>query len=253
MNKINWVIAGAALWLLLAFVAWHYESTCGVFFSGACFASYWDGLRWVVLAKWIHPYQTLIGGIAALAAGMFVLIAARQTSEDSRNAEHARQRRNGAVACSIVADEFRDAQIETRAAFRSFPFDVIPKPLFLQASTYIPSLHFIDPMLGSIASAAKRDVEDYLSNGSSKSLTEARLASAKCYAVWRILLYISDNLSDEGRFDLRSGEKIPAGDLPSILAGLSVLPTQLIGLYALFDWETANSSSSNGTSDSDVR
>lgn len=72
------------LWALLAFTSWHYESTCGVFFASGCLSEYWRGIRWVVLLKWVSPYQTLIGGGAALIAGLIVLKSTRETIESSR-------------------------------------------------------------------------------------------------------------------------------------------------------------------------
>lgn len=66
-----WVVVSA--WVLLAFVSWHYETTCGVFFSFQCFSQYWDGVRWVALLKWVSLYQTLLAGLAAIVGGYFVL------------------------------------------------------------------------------------------------------------------------------------------------------------------------------------
>lgn len=82
--KRYWWLA-ACLWALLAFVSWHFESTCGVFFSSACLSEYWDGIRWIALLKWVFPYQTLIGGFAALLAGFIVLKSTRETIEASKH------------------------------------------------------------------------------------------------------------------------------------------------------------------------
>ncbi|MGX9992131.1 hypothetical protein ACS4RR_023710 [Rhizobium sp. Z1P35] len=108
----RWAPIAVAIWVLTAFIAWHYESACGVFFSGVCVSQYWAGLRWILLLKWIAPYQTLLGGLAAVAAGTFVLLAAKLSSEQAQTAENARRKQSAIVACSIVADEFRDAQIQ---------------------------------------------------------------------------------------------------------------------------------------------
>jgi len=79
-----WITAALALWALLAFVAWHYESSCGVFFAGPCLEKHWDGVRHLVLLKWVKEYQTLLAGVGAIAGGAFVLISTRMTIAENR-------------------------------------------------------------------------------------------------------------------------------------------------------------------------
>lgn len=55
-----------------------------MFFSSGCLSQYWDGLRWVALLKWVSPYQTLLGGFAALLAGLIVLKSTRETIKASK-------------------------------------------------------------------------------------------------------------------------------------------------------------------------
>ncbi len=74
----SWAIGIGAAWVLLAFIAWNYESTCGMFLSGKCAELYWDGLRHVLLLKWVYPYKELLAGMAALGGGAFVVIAGRE-------------------------------------------------------------------------------------------------------------------------------------------------------------------------------
>ncbi|YCI04056.1 hypothetical protein M1D34_07475 [Ensifer sp. D2-11] len=238
LNWKPWVAVCVSTWSLLAFVAWHYESTCGVFLSGACFGQYWDALRWLVLLKWVHPYQTLIGGAAAVAAGTFVLVAAKQTAEHAKDIENANRRQNAIVACSIIADEFRDAKIHMSDFGLGYASYIRPKYSFVHSSTYMPSLHSIDPMLGSVVSAARRDIEEHFAtNAMSPSFKANDVASAKCLAIWHLLISVSDRLSPDGTFDLRAGIKIPAGELSRLLETLKVRPKELTGLYYLFEWQ----------------
>ncbi|MBY5815439.1 hypothetical protein HFN60_07210 [Rhizobium leguminosarum] len=232
----RWAPIAVAIWALMAFIAWHYESACGFFFSGVCFSQYWAGLRWILLLKWIAPYQTLLGGLAAVAAGTFVLLAAKLSSEQAQTAENARRKQSAIVACSIVAGEFRDAQIQVSSGPFNFPKPPTP---FAQSTTYIPLLHSIDPMLGSIVSAQKRDVQQHLdSSGGFDAYRAVQVTQAKCYLVWHLLLSISERLDAGGTYNLRSGKQLPAGQLKSLLNDLSVAPRSLTGVHFLFDWET---------------
>lgn len=238
LNWKPWVAVCVSTWSLLAFVAWHYESTCGVFFSRACLGQYWDALRWLVLFKWVQPYQTLIGGAAALAAGTFVLVAAKQTAQEMRASENANKRQNAAVACSIIADEFRDARIHLRGSGLGYASILRPRYSFVHSATYMPSLHAIDPMLGSVVSATRRDIEEHLVSGpTSNSFRANDVASAKCFAAWHLLISVSERLHADGTFALRGGTKIPAGELRRLLEGTKVSPRELTGLYHLFDWK----------------
>ncbi len=72
------------MWALLAFVSWHYESTCGVFFASGCLSEYWVGIRWIALLKWVTPYQALLAGIAAVVGGYFVLLSQRLQIDEAR-------------------------------------------------------------------------------------------------------------------------------------------------------------------------
>lgn len=237
LNWKPWLWAIISIWCLLAFLAWHYESTCGVFFSASCMSQYWEGLRWIILLKWVETFQTLIGGVAALAAGAFVLIAAKHSGKEAREAANAAKRQSAIIACSIIADEFRDANIHVSTSPLGFPSFAQPKFSFTHSSTYMPSLHAIDPMLGSIVSACRRDIDMHLGTRTmSPSFMADRLASAKCLAIWHLLISISGKLSADGTFALSAGNLIPAGELQSLLKGLPVKPKELIGLYYLFDW-----------------
>lgn len=222
----------ATSWSLLAFVAWHYESTCGAFFSAECGARYWDGLRWIVLLKWVATYQTLLGGLAAVAAGTFVLLAAKATSAEAQRAENLRRKRAARVACSIITDEFRDA-IRPLREYSSF----LPKSSpFTQTPTYIPIIHEIDPSLGSIVSAQKRDIEETILSTSYDPKVR-NTAIARCHMMYHLLIAVADTLNENGTYSFRERGRIPAGSLDRQLRDIQINPKSIVGLYALFDWE----------------
>jgi hypothetical protein len=225
------ILAFAAAWALLAFVAWHYESSCGVFFSAECGARYWVGLRWIVLLKWVAPYQTLLGGLAALAAGTFVLLAARASAAEAERMDNMKRKRAAVVACSIVSDEFRDA-ISSLSNWDILSNTTSP---FKQTPTYMPVLHEIDPLFGSIVSAQKRQVEDVIVSAS-RNLEKTRPATARCYASSHLLLSVADRLQSNGTYDLSNGGLIPAGNLEEKITRIPFNPKSLAALYPLFDW-----------------
>jgi hypothetical protein len=105
----TYLIGAGALWALLAFVAWHYESTCGMFLSGACWATYWDGLRHVLLLKWVWDFQTLLTGILTLAGAFTVIYAAWYKTNETRKDEAEKRRRDVACAYIAISDEFGEA------------------------------------------------------------------------------------------------------------------------------------------------
>lgn len=228
-------------WILLAFVSWHYESSCGVFFYSDCFSIYWDGLRWIALLKWVEPYQTLLAGLAALAAGKFALTAARHSTETAAKLENAKSKEAALIACSIVADEFRDATNELSKVVGAGMMLIKPPPSpFIQSQAYMASLHSINPMLGSIVSAQKRDIENsIISRGAEGRYHHIREMKAKSYVVWHLLLAISQRLDDSGKYDLNNPNRLPTGPLPDILSRSNIRPESLVGLYSLFDWPKA--------------
>ncbi|WP_408914059.1 hypothetical protein [Brucella pseudogrignonensis] len=105
----SWAIGIVSTWALLAFIAWHYESTCGMFLSGACFSVYWDSLRKIVLLKWVYSYQTLIAGLAAVTGGFATLYAAKTALDSSK--ELARQQHYNLVVANsnYLSELFRQS------------------------------------------------------------------------------------------------------------------------------------------------
>ena len=236
LKRYWWV--GVCLWALLAFVSWHYDSTCGIFLSSACLSQYWEGVRWIALLRWVSPYQTLIAGVFAVAGGAFALIAARHSTATALALEDAKNKRSAAIACSIVGDEFRDAAYRASQNYVGAGLAIIDRSSpFVQTNTFITTLHAVDPMLGSIVSAQRRDIEEALSSRSIHDLYRTlREARAKSYVVWHLLLSVAEQLDQSGRFDLSNGEKFSPGDLPNLLKRDNVDPKTLVGLYGLFDW-----------------
>lgn len=233
IERYKWELVSS--WALVAFVSWHYESSCGVFFYSDCFSFYWDGFRWIALLKWVEPYQTLLAGLAALAAGKFALTAAQHSSENAIRLENSKSRDAATIACSIVADDFRDAEIAMTTVWAS----VTPKKFdaFVRSQAYLPTVHYIDPMLGSVVSAAIRDLSEYVAAGQYLYAgSDDKLQIARCHAIYLLLVSISNRLDVAGKFALSSGEKVSSADLGKRLTALGVSPTRLIGLYSLFDW-----------------
>lgn len=233
----KWAPTAGAVWILTAFVAWHFESKCGVFFSPKCLPFYWDGLRWIVLLKWVYPYQTLLGAVGAVGAGAFVLVAAQRSSKDLREAEDANRKRVAVVACSMVGSEFLDVQVNVLAATNSMHMSRSVQNTFVQTPGHMPAIHAIDSMLGSIVAAQKRDIEKFIADPSKLHSRDAsREIVAKCLVIWHLLIWIGDNLDSDGTYGLRRSKPIPAGQLSSLMKNMRFEPRQLIGLYSLFDW-----------------
>jgi hypothetical protein len=225
------------LWALLAFVSWHYESTCGMFFSSACLSGYWDGLRWIALLKWVTPYQTLLAGGFAVAGGAFALIAARHSTATTLALENSKNRQASIVACSIVADEFRDAVLllsQTGGASMMFVQQSSP---FIQTPIYAATLHTINPLLGSTVSAHRREIEEAIRTRSSiEAYRRIRIATAKCYFVWHMLDMISQRLDVTGKYNMNSTDKLPPGFLIEVMQSSDIRPKDLGGLYRHFNW-----------------
>lgn len=236
-KRVAWYVLPS--WALVAFVSWHYESECGVFFSAECGSRYWDGIRWVALLKWVEPFQTLIGGAAALAAGVFVLLAARQTSNDARADGLAARRESSLVACSIISGELRDAWylLGKYGLAQLAPTQPNQTP-FTQFSTYIPVLHAIDPFIGALTSSVKRDAEtEVLSSTLRPSHNQQEIIAAKCIAMSRILEFVSNNLREDATFRFEAnGPKVPGKGVRQLISKVGVNPRRLSGLDAFFDW-----------------
>lgn len=227
-----------SLWAPLAFISWHYESNCGVFFSSACLSQYWYGIRWVALLKWVELYQTLLAGLAALAAGKFALTAAQHSTANAIKLENAKSRNAATIACSIVADEFRDAVNELSKVVGAGTI-LLKQPVspFIQSQAYMASLHSINPMLGSIVSSQKRDIEQsIISRRPGEEYQIINEMKARSYVVWHLLLMVSQRLDESGKYDLSSPERLPSGHLHEILSRSGIRPGSLVGLYSLFEW-----------------
>ncbi|NTA91277.1 hypothetical protein G6L26_005635 [Agrobacterium radiobacter] len=140
-NNSTFAIIAICVWMLVAFTAWHFENSCGMFLSQKCFALYWDGVRWIVLLKWLNQYQQLISGIAALAAGAFVLYAGREQIahlKESRRNERVQSALDSVYSAgSLVHEYYR------RVTTLSAP----PEPIPLFESNMQRDIAFISPQL----------------------------------------------------------------------------------------------------------
>lgn len=232
----SWAFGIGAGWVLLAFVAWHYESTCGMFLSGACFSVYWDSLRKIVLLKWVYSYQTLLGGLAAVIGGAFVLFAASASTKSAERAANKAHLKSSLIACSIISDEFRELSIEMRKIRTQHSIPLIVSEHLPTLPSYLPQLHHISPMLGSMISAVRRDAESAAKDRSSHTY-DWNVVIAKSYAISAALSEIEKNLSDDGTYDFGNGELFAGADLSNRTRVMGIPPKALIGWYALFDWE----------------
>jgi hypothetical protein len=246
-----WLILGVSAWALLAFVAWHYESTCGMFLSSECWSRHWNALRNFVLFRWLYDFQTLLAGFAAIAGGAFVLLGSKLNSEETKNETDRSQRKASSIACSLIHDEFRDAVLviqNTRyeSYIRLPPGNGVQTDLiFKHLPSHIHQLHYISPTLGSLVSAAKRDFDALCTPDLRNATFDRRSHSViQCYVMCQLLLEVERRLKADGTFPVGE-EKVPAGYLADKLKRLSLNPTHLIGYYSLFEWECepANQSS----------
>ncbi len=237
MKLLGWALGALfAVWLT-AFVGIKiYDLGCAAD-PYACVTETLIWLRKLVLLEWASKWQTLIAGICALFAGAFVMFAANRTAHFARVNDQEARKRQSTIACSLISDEFRDAayQIAHYAPDRT-------RDYFPSTSTYLPSLSLINPMLSSIISATKRDALLHIEDSLAKLLyggvspIAPHKEAAKCYVIWRILFHISENMEDDGTYDLFNEGSIPAKELKTMLSGLAVSPRSLTGLSGFFDW-----------------
>jgi len=237
MKLMAWVLG-------ILFAVWLIAFTCFKFADLGC-AQDWTicahetgvWLRKLVLLEWASKWQTLIAGICALVAGAFVMFAANRTAHFARVTDHEARKRQSTIACSLISDEFRDAAYQ----IAHYPPDRT-RNYFPSTSAYLPSLSQINPMLSSIISATKRDALLHIEDSLAKMLyggvspVARHKEAAKCYAIWRILFHISENMKDNGTFDLFNEGSIPAKELNNMLISLAVSPKSLTGLSGFFDW-----------------
>ncbi|MBC8719286.1 hypothetical protein [Ochrobactrum sp. Marseille-Q0166] len=243
MEKLKyWAIGIASTWALLAFVAWHYESTCGMFLSGACFSAYFEGARWILLLKWVEPYQTLIGGSLALGAGVFVLVSAREQVRASEQTENKRRKQAAIISCANVSSEFYDLisdlnkhQNHTRRTY-GVNYNSTTKMFNLKA-TSSAQLSVINVDLSKKAYYYYRASQTLLVN-SSYSLLDYSKAKAHCL-VWAYLLrYISQNLSDDATFQIDQSHPIPLKELKEEAIRSGILLRLVLRDYPFIEQKT---------------
>ncbi|TGR71398.1 hypothetical protein EN837_08260 [bacterium M00.F.Ca.ET.194.01.1.1] len=226
------------LWALLAFVSWHYESTCGVFFASECLSEYWAGIRWIALLKWVSPYQTLLGGFAALAAGAFVLISTRETLEENR--------RQKVIDLQLTQD-LRDAHITKTLELISVEFYILSGKLrseyliadntaFHCVNNAAEDLAEHDPELLAIAR-----ITETLINHQRAKLENGRLpqelmnqCSMLAYAAYQIFLQAAEEDFDEEA--PRRISHFDPSDVNELLVERSLTKDDLLDLQQYFKW-----------------
>lgn len=81
----QWILVASATWLVVALIVASERSSCGSFWSQPCLSSGWRSFGDIILLGWVEDFQTLLGGLAALAAGAFVLWATRMQIDEAKS------------------------------------------------------------------------------------------------------------------------------------------------------------------------
>jgi len=139
----SWAIGIGAGWVLLAFLSWHYETSCGSIFGLSCRKLYWSNFRGFFLLRWIEPYQQILSGLLALLGGAFVLVAGREQIKnlnDSKRMERLNQALDSLYAVGTPVSEYFSAVSRE-------DLSQAPNPIELPDSTLIRDLTYISPTL----------------------------------------------------------------------------------------------------------
>ncbi|KAB2671127.1 hypothetical protein F9K77_14350 [Ochrobactrum sp. LMG 5442] len=139
----SWAIGIGAGWVLLAFVSWHVESKCGVFFGKACFSEFLGWTRWVILLKWVDSYQQLLAGIAAIIGGAFVVLAGREQIKNMRETRKRERLEQALDSFYTIGTPVSDYNRQLKSTLNKNP----PLPLTLPDHTLLKDLHYICPQL----------------------------------------------------------------------------------------------------------
>jgi hypothetical protein len=227
----TYLIGAGALWALLAFVAWHYESTCGMFLSGACWATYWDGLRHVLLLKWVWDFQTLVAGVLTLIGAFAVMYTAWYKINETRKDESDKRRRDITSAYIAISDEFAEAAktLATHKDETSTQYDIfkITPDLILTVSGH-------NPVLTSIIKATMSDARKALS----AQKTTNNAVAARCYIIRYLIDAESVELSD---VDVRNSKVKMRSGTDALFRQMQYLKVKRgeVGLLADYiDWPT---------------
>lgn len=225
-----WLLFGLIVWLLLVavFLIDHSRGYSWPMISDRI----WRTTGEIVLLKWVSKYQTLIAGIAALIGASFVYLTAKFSADKLQAAESAKRRDESISACTIVAQDFKDAayQIVYYNNEKNLSY-------FTNTSLFLPTLSRIDTMLASVVASTKLDTILFVEKDSKNSSPATQhKAAVQCYMIWQILVYLSDNLELDGTFEFKKVSNIPVYELKILTRGLLASPNEVIGLYGFFDW-----------------
>ncbi|UGX87107.1 hypothetical protein [Phyllobacterium meliloti] len=202
---------------------------------GRCLTIIGSDFRDLLKFEWVEKYQTLLGGLAALGAGAFVLLAARHATNDARATASAIKRQNSVTAGTLVGAKF----IDTAVAISSTPYKGRTQD-FSDIRAQAAQLSQIDPMLASVVLAAVREASSFdFGNLQDSQVTLRHGAAGQCYAMARILHHIVENLKIDGTYDFRNEVSIPPAELVSNLGHLAIEKEQIRPLDVFFDWNKA--------------
>ncbi|WP_144115322.1 hypothetical protein [Agrobacterium pusense] len=232
--KRYWWLA-ACLWALLAFVSWHFESTCGVFFFSACLSEYWAGIRWIALLKWVSPYQALLAGIAAVVGGYFVLLSQRLQIDEARRVGVASKDASFRAAlatvrseCLHVADQLGSDELHTST--KTLDFTRASFPIFADR----------DPRLLHITMSVTHRLEKALeekNKGRESAFSQTKLLwySSIGMAFAELLIQVSEKLNANEDASV-SYASFDGHRLYSFLERRGQTPSVLFELGAYFSW-----------------
>lgn len=243
-SKISLVAVSA--WLAIAVVFAIERSPCGTLFSAQCRRIYWNILGDVVLLKWVYDYQTLIGGLCALAAGAFVLIANRETNRaaietrifeeelaEAAEIDDMKKRLHLlAVEFNVTGSHLREGRPDWPGSSWKWLDDqslhiADYDPEILEVARFAQSFIVMD-----IQSTQSLWIGDMSYDNAKRSL--CRSASAVAYAAQLIIQQVADEepsdeiVSRRGTFDPH--------DLKSVLRSLGKTRADLRDLDYFFDW-----------------
>jgi hypothetical protein len=233
----NYTAVGVGFWALIAVSLWVVDVPCGAALSTWCIESYRMGIRsalkYIFHLKWLYQYQTLIGGLAALGAGAFVLSAARYTALNERNAERMRRHEKAQIACNVASDDFFMAARSLLEIYELNP-QIAPSSLVYEhiKASYLMTLHEISTALGSIVNTvhAKANAEIR------RPTQNIKLVAAECYICATILAHVSIHLSDDAKYDLAPDGKIPGAITNGQITRLDLSPSDVGFLSRFIDW-----------------
>jgi hypothetical protein len=229
----SWAIGIGAAWVLLAFVSWHVDSKCGVFFGKACFSEFLEWARWTILLKWVNPYQQLLAGLAALVGGAFVILAGREQIRhlrDTKKRERLDNALDGLYIVGIAVSEYFRA-----VSTSSFP----PRAIEKIDDHVIRDISYISPQLSQYAYRFQVSTVELSERSSQNSGLFKRTKSsyiASSYCLFQAFSQIGKDASTNDNFQPRmrlSDYKFDCSEVEKLADNFSLNKSHF-GRYAKF-------------------